>query len=127
MRRVLLIDDNDISLQSMRRILEREFEVVCASWGDEGLRLYSESHFDLIITDIFLPDTDGLEVIQRLKALDPSARIIAVSGGSSMLDPDHILATAGMVGACTCLAKPFTAQQLYQVATRMLEETPAAS
>lgn len=78
---VLLVDDNRDGLLVRRCLLE---EIGCcvqiAVNGEEGLKLFQAGKFDVVVTDYRMPRMDGRELIQRIRALDPSARIILLSG-----------------------------------------------
>lgn len=78
---VLLVDDNRDGLLVRRSLLE---EIGCsvqvARSGDEGLKLFEADSFDVVVTDYRMPRMDGGELIQRIRALDPNARIILLSG-----------------------------------------------
>jgi len=80
MAKILVIDDETEVRQVIGRSLERNgHEVVEALDGSEGVDLYKEKSFDIVITDIFMPVKTGLEVIQELKAFDANVKIIVVS------------------------------------------------
>lgn len=84
MARILIVDDDPISLKVLRSILQGAgHEVIEAGDGDEALALYRENPTDLVITDIFMPGKEGVETVRELKEGFPDARVIAVSGGSS--------------------------------------------
>jgi len=78
---ILLVDDNRDGLLARRCLLE---EIGCcvqtAVNGEEGLRLYKSKRFDVVVTDYRMPRMDGGELIQRIRMLDPNARIILLSG-----------------------------------------------
>ena len=79
--RILLVDDHDLVLQGLKRIVEcslPEIKVVCtASTGQEALLLIASQSFDLFLLDMELPDMSGLDIIQRIREKNPKARIIA--------------------------------------------------
>jgi len=80
-KRILIIDDEQIVLEVLRKILELEgYEVVTAANGDEGLELFSQKPFDLVITDMVMPEKDGLQTILDLRKEDPDLAVIAMSG-----------------------------------------------
>ncbi|MCP3955776.1 MAG: response regulator, partial [Desulfobacterales bacterium] len=80
--RILIIDDDIHVLAMLRKMLEREgYEIVVALDGNEGLRLYRENPTKLIITDLIMPEKEGLETIIELRQNFPDTRIIAMSGG----------------------------------------------
>lgn len=106
MARILIIDDNVF----MRSVLIDKLEagghdVIWASDGDVGIKLYKERHPDLIVTDIFMPEKNGLEVISEAKLLYPEAKIIAISGGS-IIKNSNCLQVAKDLGVAHCFEKP---------------------
>lgn len=74
-------------------------------------RLYGQQAADLVITDLIMPDKDGLEIIQDLRRLNPKVRILAISGGGRV-DANEYLAVARKFGAVEVLPKPFTKDEL---------------
>ena len=94
MPNILVIED-DVQVRTMLRIMLEEagYEVQEASDGKEGLSLFRQKHFDLIITDIIMPEKDGMETIIEMRHDYPDVKIIAISGGEFII-PDHYLDTA---------------------------------
>jgi DNA-binding response OmpR family regulator len=87
------------------------FEVEDAQDGKIGMRLHNENPADLIITDIFMPEKEGIETILELKRDFPDLKIIAMSGGGS-LDPEGYLSMAKTIGADRIFEKPFNLEDL---------------
>jgi len=107
MARILVIDDDELVRQTVRGILERAGHGVDeATDGSEGLLRATQLRPDLILTDILMPNQDGIEFILKLRKADPKAKIIAMSGGGS-LQPVQLLVMAKELGADECLSKPF--------------------
>lgn len=78
---ILLVDDCQDGLLVRRALLEElGYSVQIAISGEEGLRLFQNSAFDLVVTDYRMPRMDGLELIERIRQLDPHARVIMLSG-----------------------------------------------
>ncbi len=125
MARLLLIDDDPALLLLLRRTLERSgYEVVTAPNGREGLQRLAAAPFDLLITDIVMPEMEGLELILKLRQTHPALRIIAISGGGQ-LRPASYLNLARLSGAMTVLAKPFELEELLGAVQKLLGlETP---
>ena len=94
--------------------------VTCVSTGTEAVRVLRTVHVDLVITDILMPDGDGLEVISALKRAQPSTRVIAISGGGSHLRAEDCLKLAKGLGAHGVLQKPFDRQQLLALVEPMV-------
>lgn len=109
---IIIIDDERDVRATVRKILERDGHTVRdADNGNQGIRLHRERPADLVITDLFMPDKEGIETIRELRELSPELRILAVSGGASM-QPDGPLSDAEFLGADGSLAKPFTVEGL---------------
>ena len=106
MRRILVIDDEPSILIMLKRMLERAgYEVFTASNGLEGIRVYDEVKPDLIVTDIIMPEKEGLELIMDLRKTKPDLKIIAISGGGR-LQPHGYLPSAKLFGANMTFHKP---------------------
>lgn len=123
MARILLIDDDDMLRPALAELLERAgHSVRHASQADQVGRLFQEFQPALVITDIIMPGTDGFEVIMMLRGLQPSVRILAISGGASRhnLGPGDVLSDAGLLGAAATLAKPFSGAELLATVDRLL-------
>lgn len=114
MAHILLIDDDDIFRDVLASALEQSGHTVRqATNGNEGLRLYREQPADLVLTDIVMPEKEGLDTIRDLHRDFPTARIIAMSGGLAH-DPKLYLHMAEKFGAKAVLAKPFHLSDLAQ-------------
>lgn len=117
---ILIIDDDDALRATMRKILERAgHEVRDAADGDRGLKIFREEGPDLVITDIIMPEKEGIETIQELREEDPELPILAVSGGGRA-DPSEPLTDAMLLGADETLAKPFGVDELREMVERLL-------
>ena len=121
MAKILIIDDEEQVRLYLRRILEPEgHEVVEAGNGKVGLQLYCEEPADLIITDIFMPEKEGLETIRELRRDFPEVKIIVISGGGRLSKVDF-LPMAGKLGALRTMAKPFTRQDMLSAVREVLD------
>ena len=108
MARILLIDDDDSVRRMINLSLSRLGHAVTeAGNGKEGLALLDRTAFDLIITDIVMPEMEGFEVLMALRKRQPPMKTIAISGGGRMAAVDY-LQMAKTMGATTVLEKPFT-------------------
>lgn len=122
MQRILIIDDDHHILLMVKKMLERAgFEVDLASNGEQGLELFKKSSFDLAITDIIMPEKEGLETIREMKKLHPGMKIIAMSGGGKV-SSENYLGTAKIFGANRILTKPFTQKQMISLVQELLAE-----
>ena len=112
MIRILLVDDDQSFRPMLAETLSRlGHHVVTATNGDEALELFREDAIDLVITDLIMPEREGLDVIRTLRRRSPNVKIIAMSGGGRA-SPVTYLEIAKRLGAATVLAKPFSTQQL---------------
>ncbi len=119
--RVLVVDDNPDTRSLVKLVLERAgFEAQVAADGQRALDLQRERPADVLITDIFMPESDGIELIARFKSGFPQVKIIAMSGGGHVSKKDY-LPVAKEIGADGVLQKPFAAETL----VRMLRELVA--
>ena len=121
MQRILVIDDEPFVLEALKRVLTPAAAVAVAATADAGLAAMSESPVDLVIIDVILPGTDGVEAIKIIRRDYPAVRIIAISGGGNFglnsYLPDAIstsayLAACKAAGANGVLAKPFETAEL---------------
>ncbi|MEO5355518.1 MAG: response regulator, partial [Magnetococcus sp. XQGC-1] len=79
--------------------------------GREGIKIFENIHIDLILTDIYMPDMDGLGVLLKLKEIDSNVKIIAMSGGSKRLGQEFLNFTKAF-GAHFAIKKPFSNDEL---------------
>lgn len=110
--RVLVIDDEDMIRDVIKTVLTGAgYQVSEAADGSIGLKILESESFDLVITDILMPEKEGIETIMEIKRTYPDLRIVAISGGGrgSYLFP---LKIADTIGAERCLPKPFEPEDL---------------
>jgi CheY-like chemotaxis protein len=120
MARVLVVDDQLEIRRVMLRLLEHAGHTTAeADGGAEGLRQITAQPADLVVTDLFMPDMDGLEFMREMARRRPGTRVIAVSGGGFM-DAPSILAVASTLGAVRTLSKPFEAPQFLALVEEVL-------
>lgn len=114
--RVLIVDDNADMRLSMLIVLERAgYEVETASNGVRALELQRTRPAEILITDIFMPEADGLETIERCRKEFPGVKIVAISGGGNKIRSDGYLSTAQTAGADAVLRKPFESRLLLEI------------
>ena len=122
MPQILIIDDDEQTRYTLREIMEREgFNVLVAENGNIGIKLFRENPADLIITDILMPEKEGLETINELKREYPDVKIIAISGGGGPTAMDFLPA-AKLLGAARTFSKPVDRHELVQVVREVLGE-----
>ena len=120
MQKILVIDDDAAILEVVNEILKREgYEVASVTNAREALEKFQDGRFDLVITDLFMPDKEGLETILDLRRKDREVRIIAMSGGGSIGANDS-LSMARKFGAKQTLTKPFSRSELLAAVAMVL-------
>ena len=109
----ILVVEDDRDLREMLKIslLKRKYTVLEASNGKEALARFKPTITDLVITDLIMPDEDGLKVIMKIKELKPSIKVIAISGGGKA-GPGNYLNLAKALGANEVFSKPFSVNDL---------------
>lgn len=121
MASILVIDDNEMVRGFLRTVLESQGHTVReASHGNEGVQGLRQSPVDLVLTDIYMPNCDGLEVIMMLRREFPSIRIVAISGGSG---DRNLLVAARQLGAKAILEKPIDIANLLSTISSALSDT----
>lgn len=121
MARILIIDDEEMFRQMLRQMLEMAgYEVVEASEGGEAIGLFRKQPADLVITDIFMPEKEGIATIQEMKKEFPKLKMIAVSGGGNKRCGFEYLQFAESVGADCTLSKPFERQEILDAVEKLL-------
>ena len=120
---VLVIDDERPVRTLIRHILMREgFTVLEAENGKEALRAFASAMPRLVITDIFMPEADGIETIRRIRGSNPDVKVLAMSGGGryriDLLDGIELL------GADGALTKPFNRRELIEAVDRLRSGEP---
>ena len=124
MAKVLVIDDDPGFRRMIRMILSRmHHDVVEAQDGNEGLDLFKAERPDLVISDIVMPNKEGIQTILEIRALAPDARIIAMSGGGVSVGTGY-LAAALKLGADLTLSKPFRPAELTAMVNQLLPNAP---
>lgn len=108
--RILIVDDHPAMRRVLRSMLQgSRFAVDEADSGTIALELASATAYDLVITDIVMPECDGIELIQQMKLIHPNTRFIAISGS---VNTANYLKTALFLGADTALPKPVSEREL---------------
>jgi DNA-binding NtrC family response regulator len=117
---VLLIEDDADVLETLANVLELEGYVpLLAVNGRDGMALFETWHPALVITDLLMPEQEGLETIIAMRRLRPDAKIIAISGGGLLKNMDF-LDMAAKLGATAVMPKPFEPEELVETVERLL-------
>lgn len=124
---ILVVDDDDALRLVIRRTLQSAgYRIAEAADGRQAYRELSRQRVDLVITDIIMPDVEGIELILHLRRDYPRLPILAVSGGGRISPEDYLL-SARRCGATSTLTKPFEVHELLTQVAALLpaQSTPA--
>ena len=117
MTRILVVDDNPAVRTTARILLETAgYHVVEAESGEAALEALSSEAVDVVLTDIFMPHTDGIELIHTLHRTSPDLPVVAMSGGGK-----DVLSVAKILGAAVIVEKPLTQRKLVGAIRRAIE------
>lgn len=120
MKRILVVDDDWQMREMMHQALARAgYDVVEAANGKIGMNIQRESPADLVITDLIMPEKEGIETIRELRKDFPGLKIIAISGGGRA-GADGYLSVAKTIGADRTLSKPFDLKQILDTVEELL-------
>lgn len=124
MSQILIIEDDiDFNQVLCRALLQKGYGVSSATNGQQGIDLYKSNPADVVITDILMPERDGIEVITYLQKIAPGVKIIAISGGGSGgSGEDYLRSTQAVCNVQYTLAKPFGKSQLFEMIQELLRQ-----
>jgi len=125
MAKILVFDDEPSILLMLKKMLEKAgHEVEIALNGSDGMELFKKNKPDLLITDIIMPQKDGLEVVLELRKKYPELKIIAISGGGR-IHPEGYLPSAKHFGANLIFQKPLVQKEFLEAVSSLLNESGA--
>ncbi len=123
MTSILVVDDDELVRRAIVRILAGAgYELQEASDGDEAWQMQTAQPFDLILTDLYMPNADGIEFLTRLQEIDSETKVIAISGGGRIVGHANALEDAEAFGASATLRKPFTPTEVLEKVQEVLEQ-----
>ncbi len=126
MKKILLVDDEESIRTMVRAVLSNpEYTFSEASNGVEAQEILEKETFDLIITDVIMPDCDGIELVMSVCKKLPGIKVIVMSGGGRVR-ADHYLNLAEKLGAARVFEKPFDTAELRETVRELLTETDSA-
>ena len=126
MRRILVIDDDAAVRATICDMLEEAgYTVAEAAHGEDGLARLRAEPAELVVTDILMPEKEGIETIKEVRQLLPDMKIVAISGGGATNNLTF-LQLAKQLGADSTLAKPIQFNELVQTVRSLLPAEPAA-
>jgi two-component system, chemotaxis family, chemotaxis protein CheY len=121
-QRILVVDDDPGIRRALHILLSREgFQVTQAKDGVEALRLWRSHGSDLVITDLHMPEKNGIETIVEILSHSPTMRIIAMSGGGQTKRLD-LLGNASLLGVVHTIEKPFTLNEMMSMVRKALTD-----
>jgi len=120
MARILIIDDDLQIREMMEQMLQKEgYETISASDGQIAMKICWKNPADIVITDIIMPEKEGIETIVELKREFPGIKIIAMSGGGR-IGPEHYLKMAKGLGASRTFTKPVKREDILKAIKELL-------
>ena len=125
-RPILVVDDEPAFRELLGQFLEQAgYAVVLAADGVAGGRCLARGPFDLVLTDLIMPEMDGIEFITQVRREHPATRIIAMSGGGQISGREYLKLARGL-GAHEILEKPFPQEKLLATVADILAAGPVA-
>ncbi|MEZ4387388.1 MAG: response regulator [Candidatus Krumholzibacteriia bacterium] len=122
MATILVIDDDQEVREFLVTVLERAgHEVSAASNGRDGVAMFREKPVQVVITDIIMPEKDGIETILDLRRAHPDLKVIAISGGGRTT-PENYLHSARLLGADRAMRKPFKNEEILRAVAELAAE-----
>lgn len=119
---ILLIDDDNNARKVLRKMLERMGHTVTeAVDGSKGIKAYNKNEIDLVVTDIVMPEKEGIEMIFEMRRINPEVKIIAMSGGGTLGSMEY-LEMAEKLGARRSISKPIKYQDFLETIEETLNE-----
>jgi CheY-like chemotaxis protein len=119
---IMIVDDDQQILRLLTEIIGNEgHQVLSAVDGEQAFQEFQNQPVDLVITDLLMPNKEGLELIQELRGIKPDLKIIAYSGGGQM-QPDNYLDFAKGMGANRVFSKPIPIKKLTTAVAELLAE-----
>ena len=121
MKKAIVVDDNDLVRPTVAFMLRAlDFHVTEAQSGKDALRLLSETEFDLVLTDLFMPEFDGLELILEIKKMSLKTSVVLMTGGgkhfvSGSYELENLTDSAKLFGASYTIQKPFKKDDLAKI------------
>lgn len=120
MGRMLLVEDDEFGRDALRELFEENgWHVVDAANGLEAMRHMKQITFEVIVTDVFMPEMDGVELIRQIRLTDKSQKILAISGGGAGMGSDSAVDIIEAIGADAALQKPVSNDELLNAVDRL--------
>ena len=111
---VLICDDEEGVRESLKLILENDYDLVLAANGDDAIRKTKERPTDIVILDIKMPRRDGVDTLRHIRKINPSAKVIIATGYRSM----DVAQEVAKLGAADYIIKPFDRKTVAEIVAR---------
>ena len=121
MKKILVVDDEQPMRTVLHDLLCDEYEVFLAANGQEAFTILKGKAIDLVITDLVMPEMNGIDLITSIQKISPNIKIIAISGGGGISGRFDYLPVAELVGAEKIFRKPFELAKLKKTLLEMLK------
>lgn len=130
LNRMLLVEDDEFACSALRELFEENgWQVVVAENGIEAMRHMTQISFEVIATDVFMPEMDGVELVRQIRLTDKTQKILAISGGGAGMGSDKAVDIIEAIGADAALQKPLRNEELLLAVDRLtaaLEKSASA-
>ena len=120
MKKIIVVDDDQAILTVVSEALNSSYEVFTSENVFDAENIIRENNIDLLITDLVMPEKNGIDMIMDIKKNNPEIVILAISGGGGITGRFDYLPIAKLVGAAETLQKPFTMTELRNAVERLL-------
>lgn len=125
MSNVLVVDDDASILLFIEQALNENHHIFTAENVSDAEKIFQENKIDLLITDLVMPEKNGIDMIMEFKKIHPEINILAISGGGGITGRFDYLPIAKLIGAQITLKKPFTVSELRQGVNTLLSQDQA--
>jgi two-component system alkaline phosphatase synthesis response regulator PhoP len=117
---MLLVEDDEFACSALRELFEENgWQVVVAENGIEAMRHMKQISFEVIVTDVFMPEMDGVELVRQIRLTDKTQKILAISGGGAGMGSDKAVDIIETIGADAALQKPLRNEELLLAVDRL--------
>ena len=118
---ILVVDNEQVVLDALGDLLQSNgYAVIKAASGRAGVKLYAENHPDLVVVDVLMPEMSGIEMVRTIRKISPGSKVVALSGGGRLQDPNFLKIVEGLLDA-KVIKKPIDNHGFLQTVAAVLE------